>query len=220
MRTNILLTLALIAAMMLAGCAKEESSEEPRKGNDMEQTLTKEQIVGVWRSGEYWVSFSESGYASAFLKLGDLEMIDDGDYRINGDTVFTMASPWLSFETPYAINSVTDTEISLTVTHMDVGAADTKRTDTVVLQKSTDIPCERNDGLAGKFVMFKGTWADGSQEEFTGRFDDNQYKTIRGAWPYIYLKPYLYIHFLIGKPMLIGELSNLENDTITYKAIR
>ena len=61
MKTNILVTLALVMGMMLAGCSKEDGSEELEdRNNSMEQTsaLTKEQIVGVWRNGDYWVSFS------------------------------------------------------------------------------------------------------------------------------------------------------------------
>ena len=66
---QILIMTMLAAGMLLAGCSKDESEnvEEPRKENVMEQTLTKEQIVGVWRSGDYWVSFSEDGYCGAYL---------------------------------------------------------------------------------------------------------------------------------------------------------
>ena len=213
MRTNILLTMTLVAGMMLAGCAKEESSEESRKGNDMEQTLTKEQIVGVWRSGDYWVSFSESGYASAFLRLGDLEMIDDGDYRLNGDTIITIASPWLLYETPYIVNSVTDTELSLTVEHVEPGVPDTRRKGTVVLQKSQISPCERNDGLTGKVFYFSNGVIENKKFEF------DKFKTINGE-PYVYLVPNIYFLYHTGGGICIGELSNLDNDTITFKKVR
>ena len=145
-------------------------------------------------------------------------MIDDGDFRLSGDTIITMASPWLLYESQYVVNYITETEISLTVTveHGGFGSFH----GSVVLQKSHTAPCERNDGLAGKVFTFQGTWAGGKKENFTAKFDDNEYKTIRGVWPYVYLKPYIYINFLIEQPILIGELSNLENDTITYKAIR
>ena len=210
---QVLFMAMLAAGLMLAGCGKEDTNDIETK---QQQTLTKEQIIGVWRNGDYWVSFSESGYASAFLKLGDLEMIDDGDYRLSGDTIFTMASPWLLFETPYAVNYVTDTEISLTVEHVEVGVSDTRRKDTVILQKSQVVPCERNDGLAGKFFYI----TVGNFENRRMRFNDNEFKTIDGSCPYVYLAPYLYFLYQTGGRICIGELSNLESDTISYTLIR
>lgn len=202
----------LAAGMMMAGCSKEDTNDMETK---RQQTLTKEQIIGVWRNGDYWVSFSESGYASAFLKLGDLEMIDEGDYRLNGDTIVTLASPWLLYETPYVVNSVTDGEISLTVEHVEPCVPDTRRKDTIILQKSHAVPCERNDGLARKFFYITG----GIFENTRLRFDDNEFKTISGR-PYVYLAPNLYYLYGPGGRICIGELSNLESDTINFVPIR
>lgn len=201
---QVLFMAMLAAGMLLAGCAKEEENGVETKGNaEQQQTLTKEQIVGVWRNGDYWVSFSESGYASAFLKLIDKEFVNDGDYRLSGDTIITKSSPWWH-ETPYIVNYVNNSEISMTITFAYPAESSSKRTDTVILQKCMDVPCERNDGLARKYFYRNGRKC---------RFDDNEYKTIDGEVAYVFYMPLLYIGGTIG------ELSDLEKDTITYKPV-
>ena len=195
---QVLFMAVLAAGMLLAGCAKEESDDMEGK-----QTLTKEQIVGVWRNGDYWVSFSESGYASTFLKLKDLEIINDGDFRLSGDTIITKSSPWWH-ETPYIVNHVTNSEISMTVTFAYPTQPSSRRTDTVILQKSMDVPCDRNDGLARKFIYLNGRKC---------RFDDNEYKTIDRQLAYVFYKPFLYF----GR--FIGELSDFDKDTVTCKPV-
>jgi hypothetical protein len=78
MKTNILLTMALMAGMMLAGCSKDnENSEETRKGNNMEQTYkydyfdepiidfsmnaeqVKESETHLWTSENLWDAAAE-----------------------------------------------------------------------------------------------------------------------------------------------------------------
>ncbi|MBQ9646161.1 MAG: hypothetical protein IJV24_07380 [Prevotella sp.] len=206
---TVVLTIALLAVMMMAvtGCSKEDSEDNM----EQKQALVKDKIVGVWRNGVYWVSFSESGYASAFLELDGNEIINEGDYRLSGDTIITKSSPWWH-ETPYTVNHVTDTKISMTVEYFTPGWHDLPiRKGTVVLKRCQDTPCERHDGLAGKIfyaIMYSNTF---EKEKY--KFDDNEYKTINGTTPYVFFPPFLYT------PGKIGKLSDLDRDTVTYELI-
>jgi hypothetical protein len=158
MRTNILLTMVLMAGMMLAGCAKEDGSEESRKGNDMEQTLTKEQIVGVWRSGDYWVSFSESGFMCAYLSD---KCIAEGDYAIDGDTVkiddgFKKIRAY-GKNTRFVINSISNGTLSLTATYNDLSILYDGdeglvhlHTQNYNFSKTQESPCVKSNSLIGK----------------------------------------------------------------------
>lgn len=77
--------MALMAGMMLAGCSKSDDEPSPQ------YKLTKDNIVGVWRSGDYWVSFSSDGYMSAYLSD---KCIAEGGHR---DLEFLVTSRVCSF---------------------------------------------------------------------------------------------------------------------------
>lgn len=157
MKTNILLTVALVAGMMLAGCSKDESNMEETKG----QTLTKEQIVGVWRSGDYWVSFSSDGYMSAYLSD---KCIAEGDYTIDGDTVKVTDGIWRNTywgmgNTHFEVAKISEGSLTATATFTDLSVmyyyseetevAHTLR-QTYTFSKTSETPCSRNNVLIGK----------------------------------------------------------------------
>ena len=56
---QVLFMVMLAADMLLAGCSQD--SENYDMETKRQQTLTKEQIIGVWRNGDYWVSFDGNG---------------------------------------------------------------------------------------------------------------------------------------------------------------
>ena len=138
MRQTLVLTMALIAGLALAGCEKEDSSEEQKNRNNMEQTndLTKEQIVGVWRSGDYWVSFDGKenkpvegepiqfstghipyyydGINKAVLRKGEDSYADGGRYTIKGNTITVYHER--GGDTKYVVTDVDDTSISFIIT--------------------------------------------------------------------------------------------------------
>lgn len=209
----------LAAGMLLAGCSKEESSEEQNR-NNMEQTntLTKEQIVGVWRSGDYWVSFSESGYNSAFLNINGDERIDEGSYTIKGDTVEVEHTLYFG-ETRYVINSISSTSLQMTIAYNYYPFYPSDDNDfwiyaPITLSKTTDIPCEKNDGLDGTTYENETTFtyegnaydvthantihSDGHYILYSIDYHGNKPYSSYGGVPmggmkfYIYLKPYLY----------------------------
>lgn len=222
------LTIALLTAMMLAGCAKEESSEEPRKGNDMEQTLTKEQIVGVWRSGDYWVSFSEDGFMCGYLSD---KCITEGDYTIDGDTVKAENSE-INFVTKFLMHNVSSVNMDNTITYYDFGENDGEVvTKNFTFTKSSEEPCSKNNALIGKSFSYytKVTYFDfESSKRYTvdgiaeckvrnyciiDRRLGTSDRTVSGLWIYyIYLQPFLYFRAYetgYNKPQSIIEIKRL-----------
>ena len=220
MKTNVLVTMALVTGMMLAGCSKNESSEDTRKGNNMEQKLTKEQIVGVWRSGDYWVSFSESGYNSAYFPIENDERIDEGTYTIDGDTI-TVASQLYYSWTKYIIRNISSTSINLTIVYNFYGSTRTQGDNyevskDILLTKGNDAPCIMDDGLDGKtftcesiFYNYKNHntyevtqfctfWSEYHLIRFQNHFKSEEEDKIDGNHLsggrkyYVYLSPYIY----------------------------
>lgn len=234
MKTNILMTLALIMTMMLTGCSKEDSE-------NMEQTnaLLKEQIVGVWRNGDYWVSFSEDGFYSAFFYIDDRERIDDGGYTIEGDVV-TIKNP--EHTTKNTIKSVSETAMTLVMEYTYPNRSPRFAVfEEMNFTKVSDIPCKENDDLVGKSFSY-----DDSSETHNGKVitwtnyilhNDRIINTVYSEpnrWGnsycqqyYVYLPPFIYHTTLFGSiydrdesVLQIGKITILEDGTISYKKER
>ena len=88
---QVLLMAVLAAGLLLTGCSKDsENNGMETKGNTEQktQTLTKEQIVGVWRNGDYWVSFSEDGFMCGYLSD---KCIVEGGYEVFQDQIIVVS---------------------------------------------------------------------------------------------------------------------------------
>lgn len=143
---------AIAIAVALAGCSKSEDGTETVK--NMDPIVTKEQITGVWRSGEYWISFSADGYNSAYFPIENDERIDEGTYAIEGDTV-TVASQLYYSWTKYIIKSISESSMAVEIVYSFYGYTrfaddeyEVKKT--LTLTKSNDTPCKKDDGLDKK----------------------------------------------------------------------
>ncbi len=153
---QVLFMAMLVAGMLLTGCSKDsESKGMETKGNTEQkaQTLTKEQIVGVWRNGDYWVSFSEDGFMSAYLNE---KCIAEGDYMIEGDTVKAESS-LLYFCTRFVVNDILEKEISLSITYRELMKpydVDNRKTETFKFRKTDESPCTKN-ALVNKEFSYK-----------------------------------------------------------------
>ena len=233
------LTAALIAAMMLAGCSKDsESSGEQR--NDMEKTndLTKEQIVGVWRSGDYWLSFSEDGFYSAFFFIDDRERIDDGDYIVAEDVVTVKNQ---EHTTILSVKNLSATSLTLvmnyTYPHLAQEVTVTKEMSFV---KTEENPCKSTDDLVGKSFSYEDT-SDAHNGKVVTFFNQIPYNdrlmistySEPGMWGnsalqyYVYLPPLIYhailkstSTYLKDDTVLIGKLTESSDGIITYERIR
>lgn len=150
--------MALAAGLMLAGCSKSDGDEPAPQ-----YKLTKDNIVGVWRSDDYWVSFSSDGYMSAYLSD---KCIAEGDYTIDKDTVkVTDGNPWIKaysgMNTRFTVNSVKDNALSLTALYNDLhilyrGDEGLVHhiTQSYSLSKTQETPCTKQNPLTGKNCSF------------------------------------------------------------------
>lgn len=203
--------MALAAGMMLAGCSKSDDEPAPQ------YKLTKDNIVGVWRSGDYWVSFSSDGYNSAYFPIENDERIDEGTYTVNGDTI-TVASQLYYSWTKYVIKSISETSVSLTIIYNFYGTTSVQEdkydvSKDITLSKSNDTPCVLNDGLDRKTYETTETFNVNGKKynikqkntfykechliQFENLFPEEEVEKFQnipktGGRYYLFLPPYLY----------------------------
>lgn len=210
-----LVTSMMLSAMLVCSCSSgdDSSAEEAPK-----YKLDANSIVGVWRSGDYWVSFSEDGYNSAFFNINGDERIDEGSYTIKGDTVEVEHTLYFG-ETRYVINNISPTSLQVTVAYNYYPFNPSDDNDfwiyvPITLTKAADTPCEKNDGLDGVTYENESTFTyegtvydvthtntirnDGHCISYLIDYHGNKPHSSYGGVPmggmkfYVYLKPYLY----------------------------
>lgn len=158
---QVLFMAMLAAGLMLAGCAKEDSSGMETKDNTGQQALIKEQIVGVWRNGDYWVSFSEDGFMCGYISD---KCIMEGDYNIDGNTVIVSDGYRLirayGKNTSFAVNSISESKLSLTATYNDLTILYRgdeglihQITQNYSFERTQETPCIKNNPLIGKICV-------------------------------------------------------------------
>ena len=204
------LTIALLVGAMLAGCSKEDSE------NMEEQTLTKEQIVGVWRNGDYWVSFSEDGYNSAYLPYFDFESIDEGDFSIDGDTI-TVENSYFFNRTKYVVQKSESNNLVLELIypHPHIGGDQSIFRKIISFQKTDLTPCKKEDGLKGvTFNCNVLSKINKKQTTFQVKIENSPYHNLgwksaetSGNGYYIYLNPVIYFVLFEGLGMYDLEVA-------------
>lgn len=157
----------LAAGMLLVGCSKdsEDNGMETKNGTEQVQTLTKEQIVGVWRSGDYWVSFSEDGYMSAYLSE---KRIEEGIYTIVKDTVKAETSMYYHF-IDFAVSHIGNAKLSCSVTLNAFDGSFSEKVNDYTFTKTDEKPCPKNHELIGKKFQYNTDVVD--SDSWTGKSD-------------------------------------------------
>ena len=190
MKNTLLFTLALVSVMLM-GCSKSEDNI----GNlEAGQALTKDQIVGVWRNGDSWVSFSEDGvvrdaddnsvYFSywpvfydghfyGYLNINGQERICSSIcYIIKDDTILIYDSDRRrngSYEPIIAkcsINNVSETSLDITMYR------DSIEEWSMSFAKGQEEPCGVIDGLEGRQFVFDKVY-DGVKQTYNATICNN-----------------------------------------------
>lgn len=203
---QVLFMVVIAAGMLLAGCSKDSEINEMVTTGNTEQTqaLTKEQIVGVWRSSDYWVSFSENGFMSAYLSN---ECIAEGDFVIEKDTVKAESSE-LYYCTKFLIKHADMNNLECAATFYELGKK-AEITKDFVFSKTDEQPCTKENELIGKSFQydmgdiridyFKKDIAPGTAHCRVGNYFLTSRDLIAGNIIveriydyYVYLPPYMY----------------------------
>jgi len=139
-----------LTALAFASCG---SSDEPsgEENHPSESEIISQKIVGVWKNGAYFVSFSKEHFNSAFLNS---QTIDEGTYSVNKDTILVNNS-FRGVQTKYVIKSIIDSTLTCEVTYHPFnirGYSDAPKAETKVMtfKQTKDKPCVKEHNLIGK----------------------------------------------------------------------
>lgn len=189
---------AIFAVITMCGMftACGDSSEEPTKPT---YKVNDDNIVGVWKNEDNcFISFSSDKFNSSLLNN---KFIDEGDYRIDKDTIFVTNS-YFGKITKYVVNSISDNKINVTVTYYD--RWDGKKETSMSFTKSSDVPCSKHHNLISK-SFYAQYAAKGGSQYWNKVF--NSYNTISctredaasstpSTFYYIYLPPKIYFYVI------------------------
>ena len=220
---KISLCLFTIISLFLVSC---ESSDSENTTNLT--TLNKSDIVGVWKSGNYFISFSSDNYYEAYLND---TFIDSGTYSLT-DTTATVNNNYLSRRSIIKIskrNNFIKCHISYTTNESIYQYIDG------TYNKSEDIPTSSNHIIIGK----SDTWLTpnfSATTYFTSNYggyeevNNGDLKGIKRDMYYLYLYPYIYMQRYETKDtshgsntfnkdipeILIEKITVNNNGTITF----
>ena len=133
-------------AVCLFGFMACSSSDDDNIIQEMEQVAIKQSdLIGVWISGDYFVSFNNKWFYSAFL---DDYFIDSGNYDINSDNnnVFTL-NPITRKSTEYRIIDKTDNVLKAEISYTNMDGQQFKKT--MSFTKSDKETAKERNNLVG-----------------------------------------------------------------------
>jgi hypothetical protein len=79
------------------------------------QNLNSSNLIGVWESGDYFISFNKDGFYAAYL---DEKFIDSGAYTINKNSVLCV-NPYKVSKTNYSM-SLANEELTADISYTGV----------------------------------------------------------------------------------------------------
>lgn len=148
----------LAAGMLLTGCSKDSENKGMKtKGNtEQTQTLTVEQIVGVWRNGDYWMSFAEDGFMCGYLSE---KCIVEGGYKVIQDQVIVVSDFFENNITSFKVTSVTNDRLTCDVKYSEIEGLTLKVAEgKMTFAKSQELPTARENEIIGKVFEFSSIY--------------------------------------------------------------
>lgn len=195
--TKLEVLLLLFVSMLFTACGGNDGSDEDH-GSSVTYKVHDNNIVGVWKNGDKFVSFSAEKYNSALLTN---TFIDEGDYKINGDTIYVYNN-YFNKTTKYIVNSLTSNSLSVTVTYKDNWSGE--KTQSLQFTKTSENPCSKNHNLVGKSFYAQYNTNSGSQhwnKEFTTYNSisctrTDVAKSTPSTFYYVYNSPKIYFYVI------------------------
>lgn len=128
----------LFAVTLFTACSSDDDNgekptiEEPKS------------IIGVWESDNYFISFDDNGFYSAYIAD---QFIDSGNYT-KSESVVSCKNSYFNRQTVYTIKNISDTKIDLDISYTDIHGDNKKKT--MTFTKSEISPASQSNTLAGK----------------------------------------------------------------------
>lgn len=214
---KILFLMAMLSTILFTSCSKSEN--EPTADDD-KNSIQQSDIVGVWKNGNYFVSFGSDGFCAAYIVE---QFIDSGNYNLSND-VISCSNTYFNRSTTYIIRSVSDTELKVDITYTDLNGNNHNKAMTFL--KDTTTPASRNNTLGGKFHTWQSTIFGNITMNFS-TYNSGIKSATKGSaakYPlnffYIYIGERLYYQILRNNSIqvpTIGSWATSYDDVICWK---
>lgn len=151
MKQKFFLLMALLAATIaFTACSSDDNDDNDKKS---EEKLTKtDSEVGVWKSGNYFVSLSSDHFMTAYVAPN---FIDCGSYTRNNN-VITSTNTYYAKTTTYTIRSISEKSMTVDVSYRDLLGKN--KTNSLVLTKTSITPTTKDNPLVGKSFSWQGVY--------------------------------------------------------------
>lgn len=102
-------------------------------------------VVGVWESGNYFLSMSSDGFLTAYFAE---RFLDCGNYTVNNGNLITCNNTYYARPTQYTIKSLTATQLQVEISYVDVYGENQSKF--LTFTKSDKIPVTKDNPVVGK----------------------------------------------------------------------
>lgn len=141
MKQKFFLVMALlVAAITFSACSSDDDDD-----SDKQPTKTYYSEVGVWESGNYFISLSSDHFLTAYVAPN---FIDCGSYARSNDNVITSSNSYYVKSTTYSIKLIDKKSMKIDVAYTDVNG--NSKSTSLTLSKSNKTPTTKDNPLVGK----------------------------------------------------------------------
>lgn len=210
--------ITMLFALAFIGCGSDDEN-----GNEVATPpVVKYSPVGVWESGNYFLSLSSDNFYTAYVAD---KFIDCGNYTVSNESVVTCQNTFFARSTTYTIKNLSDTEMQVEVSYTDIEGNQKKKS--LSLTKTDKTPAIKENPLVGKssFLWFSQSTSDKVTYTFSSYNTGSKTTTQVNAkkWPmtlfYIYANGKLYYQQFNQKtgqvPQIKGWNDNVGTGEIT-----
>lgn len=152
---KLFLLVSLILPLAFFSCGGDDGEEVAPSSKEDSSTLKVNDLVGVWRNGNYFISFSEDDF---FTGWPAKSFLDRGDYTIKGNVV-SVYNPYFHRTNTYTITLSQDGKsMSVLIDYYDAENNE-KLSDTRTFTKTEELPAIDQNPLANiAFSYFNGVF--------------------------------------------------------------
>jgi hypothetical protein len=165
------------------------SSDNKEEGRKESESFN---LVGVWKSGDYFISFSDEGFYTAYLSD---KFIDSGNYEVNQrDKKVTCKNTYTNKSTKYDIVNCTSNGLICKVTYINFEGKEVN--ENFSMKKVNSTPSSKEHILIGKLYRYLAAGYGDCIMKFdtfnTATLSTDEYRPKVQNWYYVYLDSNIY----------------------------